>query len=268
MKGLLHILGERKAMIYIAENLKRLRIQHKLTQEELAESLGVSGQAVSRWETGTVCPDIELLPGIANLFSVSLDELCGMEKLRSPETLKGFFDDECKKRAEGELDGAISTLRAGLRLFPDDPGLMSELALTLTLLAKEQSDPGKAIDEAIRISERLLENNCPRKLGATTAANLVYLYISAGRYEKARELASSLPHLRECRELVRPVLDADPKTALSDSIRETLRTLCELIESSENTAIGAPQMLANGLTLESSDEEMLESIGEYLSKVR
>ena len=98
-------------MIFIAENLRHLRLAHGLTQEELAASLGVSDKAVSRWETGAVCPDIELLPGLANFFNVSLDELCGMEKLRSPGTLRHIFDEECSKRASGDIQGAIETLR-------------------------------------------------------------------------------------------------------------------------------------------------------------
>ena len=234
-------------MIFIAENLRRLRLAHGLTQEELAASLGVSGQAVSRWETGSVCPDIELLPGLANFFNVSLDELCGMEKLRSPGTLRHIFDEECSKRASGDIQGAIETLRAGLRLFPDEPGLLGELALNLTLAGE--------ISEATGVSERLLKMNCPRKIAATTAANLVWLYKSGGEPEKARKLALTLPHLRECRELMLMTLDGDRAHA----VRETLRTLCELTCSPEPTAT-----LAKGLTSDLSDDEMLETLAKIL----
>ena len=57
--------------IYFSENIKRLRKERELTQEALADFLGVSFQAVSKWERGESYPDIELLPTIADFFSVS-----------------------------------------------------------------------------------------------------------------------------------------------------------------------------------------------------
>lgn len=54
-----------------------LRKQHHMTQEDLAQKLGVTNQSVSKWESGQCCPDIGLLPVIADLFSVSIDELLG-----------------------------------------------------------------------------------------------------------------------------------------------------------------------------------------------
>ena len=49
-----------------------------LTQEELAEKVGVSTQAVSKWEQQTSCPDIMLLPMLANIFNITIDELFGL----------------------------------------------------------------------------------------------------------------------------------------------------------------------------------------------
>ncbi len=60
----------------ISENRKRLG----LTQEEFAEKLGVTAQAVSKWENDISCPDIMLLPQIAGIFGISIDELMGVEK--------------------------------------------------------------------------------------------------------------------------------------------------------------------------------------------
>lgn len=65
------------AAIKINEQIAFLRKQKGLTQEELANALGVTNQAVSKWESAQCCPDIQLLPGIAKLFDVSMDELLG-----------------------------------------------------------------------------------------------------------------------------------------------------------------------------------------------
>ncbi|MCM1333771.1 MAG: helix-turn-helix domain-containing protein [Bacteroides sp.] len=59
----------------IGSNIKYLRQKNNLTQEALAERLGVSYQAVSKWETGVNTPDISLLPPIAECFGVSIDAL-------------------------------------------------------------------------------------------------------------------------------------------------------------------------------------------------
>ena len=59
----------------ISQNLKKLRLQKKLTQEQVAEALGVSSQTVSRWECNTTYPDVMLLPEIARLYCVTIDDL-------------------------------------------------------------------------------------------------------------------------------------------------------------------------------------------------
>lgn len=59
----------------IGNNIKKLRQQNNLTQAHLAKKLGVTFQAVSKWENNLSSPDIELLPKIANIFGVSIDML-------------------------------------------------------------------------------------------------------------------------------------------------------------------------------------------------
>ena len=58
-----------------SKNLRKLRLEKKLTQEQVAEKLGVSPQAVSRWETGVTFPDIMLLPEISKVYGVLVDDL-------------------------------------------------------------------------------------------------------------------------------------------------------------------------------------------------
>lgn len=63
----------------ISEIIVKYRKELGLTQEGLAQRLGVTNQAVSKWESGQSCPDITLLPVIADLFGITLDELFGRE---------------------------------------------------------------------------------------------------------------------------------------------------------------------------------------------
>ena len=68
---------------YFAYNLKKIRKENNLSQEQLADELGVSRQAVSKWESGRGYPSIDSLKEIANYFSVTIDELLSGEKIIS-----------------------------------------------------------------------------------------------------------------------------------------------------------------------------------------
>ena len=64
----------------IGERIRYLRLQNKMTQEQLADHLGISYQSVSRWENGMTYPDISFLPAIAKYFSVTVDYLLGQDE--------------------------------------------------------------------------------------------------------------------------------------------------------------------------------------------
>lgn len=71
--------------ILIGENIKRIRLERNLTQEEVAAHLGISFQSVSKWERGDGYPDITILPALSNYFGISIDELLGTDKIAKDE---------------------------------------------------------------------------------------------------------------------------------------------------------------------------------------
>ena len=78
----------------IGNQIKNLRLEKKVRQEEVAEYLGVSTQAVSKWETGASSPDISLLPNIATYFGVSIDELFSLPEEAQYERIENMFCHE------------------------------------------------------------------------------------------------------------------------------------------------------------------------------
>lgn len=75
----------------LSEKIKELRKQYKLSQEQLADKIGVSRQAITKWETGGGLPDVENILSIAALFNISVDELLSAEK---SECHPDFFINE------------------------------------------------------------------------------------------------------------------------------------------------------------------------------
>ena len=82
-----------------AEKLKSIRKQVGMSQELLAEKIGVSRQAVTKWETGAGIPDIENMISISNLFNISIDELICNERttLNTSEYLESITEYDIDK---------------------------------------------------------------------------------------------------------------------------------------------------------------------------
>ena len=87
-------------MISLGENIKAARKKMGITQEELATQIGVTSQAVSRWESGGGMPDISLIVPIARVLSVSADCLFGIEHENTDEVL---YEEEMKKFSDRQL---------------------------------------------------------------------------------------------------------------------------------------------------------------------
>ena len=185
-------------MIYLPENLKKYRVLKDLTQEDVAEYLGITAQSVSKWERGESYPDITFLPALANIFETSVDLLIGMDTIRAEETRYNIHKKAVEYQRSGDYDLAEKTYRDALLIYPNNPGMILGLASTLALKGNT--------DEAIELMERGLPLSINEKQKATVRATLCFLYLKAGREDKANRLASELPHTRESREVIQPLI--------------------------------------------------------------
>ena len=201
-------------MMYLPANLKKYRIAKGLTQEAVAAFLGITAQSVSKWERGESYPDITFLPALANIFETSVDLLIGMDAVRAEETRYNIHKTAVEYQKNGEYDKAEKTYREALLTYPNMPGMILGLAGTLALKGDTEED--------IELTERGLPLSANEKQKATLRAALCFLYLKAGREDKAVRLASELPHTRESREVILPLV----QQGLSSSrIDENIRTI-------------------------------------------
>ena len=177
------------------ENLRNARLQKGLTQEQLAEVLGVSPQAISRWENGAAFPDVSLLSGIALYFDMSVDVLLGMEKLRDADALNNVHRRVHALAAAQQYTEAITLIKDSLKHYPNNTGLLVELCEVLS-----QTDNA---EDAVCVSEQVLTHtDLSMKARSTVTANLLFLYLRIGRKDDAERLLQTLPHVWESRELL------------------------------------------------------------------
>ena len=88
----------------IGENIRNYRKKNDLTQEALADRLGVTYQSISRWENGATYPDLELIPAIAETLKVTVDELLGMSQREKKKRAEEAFDELRRECMKGEYD--------------------------------------------------------------------------------------------------------------------------------------------------------------------
>ncbi len=185
-------------MLYLPQNLKQYRLLKNLTQEDVAGYLHVTAQSVSKWERGESCPDITLLPALANLFETSIDRLIGMDRIRAEETRLAIHKKTTAFQRSGDYVSAEEVYREALLIYPNKPGMILGLAGVLALQGNSE--------EAIEHIERGLPLSSNEKQKATMRAVLCFLYLKTGKTEKANALAATLPHMRESREIIQPLI--------------------------------------------------------------
>ncbi len=103
----------------INEKLRELRLSRGLTQDEVAEYLGVSSQSVSKWERGLQSPDIKLLPMLAVLYRTSIDSLFNMESFWDEKHKNDFLSRTLELSKKGDQKGVFSAYVSEIEMMPD-----------------------------------------------------------------------------------------------------------------------------------------------------
>lgn len=187
-------------MIQLHETLRPLRQRAGLTQSELAEALGVSDRAVSRWENAQALPDVTLLPRLAMLLHVSVDALLGIDGQRRQAAIDAALAACNDAMQQGDAPAAVAALRGALAAWPDEPELMVALARALMALHTEE-----AAREALSLARAA--DGRPARLSTQYGCKQVMALAlhRLGRSEEAARLVSDeLPSFWASREMLYP----------------------------------------------------------------
>ena len=210
----------------LGNNIRQLRRRDKKTQEQLAEALGVTSQAVSRWESGGSYPDMNLIPSIANFFGVSIDELFGYEgeRVRRIDALAAEIDrmNQLNSGHDVCIENCIALARSALVEFPGNEKLMLSLASVLYKAGGVRYGECHLIDEegynvydvekhktyeewkeAIPLYEKVLQTLPRGKLRDRATEELSQLYLNLGEHEKGMALADLAPDMWNSRDFLR-----------------------------------------------------------------
>ena len=234
--------------------IRELRRRDGRTQDNLAEALGVTAQAVSRWESRGSYPDMEMIPSIANYFGVSIDELFGYDNVREKridEIVERLTEmNKANNGIDVNIDDCIRIARTALAEFPANEKILICLAQILTtagyvkyhehhLTDKEGYDVydverHRTYDEwaeAAVIYEKLIPVLADGPARHKAMKQLAQLYLNTGEHGKARDLARKAPDMSCCSEfLMLTTCDGKERAAkYGETVLNLLALAAELI---------------------------------------
>lgn len=209
----------------LGNKIRELRRRDGRTQEDLADALGITSQAVSRWESGGSYPDMEIMPSLANYFGVTIDELFGYHNDRDNKInaiIERINEFGIRSRGDDEwVDECLAILREGLAEFPQNERLIITLAETLSEAGwrrhkewlyyddegfiQHSYDVHKSNEywaESIKLCEYLVSNAADNTTVTRAIHILVLLYRNIGENDKAMAYAKKMPELKNCREIL------------------------------------------------------------------
>lgn len=178
------------------EVIRGKRKELGLTQEKMAEYLGVSAPAVNKWEKGTNCPDVSLLPALARLLKIDLNTLlCFNEELTEQE-IAAFCQEAAEAVREGGMEGGFRLVREKVRDYPSCGALIYNAALVMDgawfIKGTCSEEREKYADEIISLYERAAECG-DGKVAAGARFMLASKYMNRGEFEMAQAMLDLMP---------------------------------------------------------------------------
>ena len=175
----------------IGTTIKRLRREKDITQEQLAEYLGITSRAISQWECDRTAPDISQIPALCHIFNVSSDVLLGIDIEKTNEEIKRYLTEAAELGNQGKGSERTALLRKANQKFPRDYKIMQSLADSLVC---EYSRKGiKEYDEIFDLCNRILAECTDSNIRYEAIDTLGTAYGYAGKKDKMLKLAEEMP---------------------------------------------------------------------------
>ena len=178
----------------IGTTIKRLRREKDITQEQLAEYLGITSRAISQWECDRTAPDISQIPALCHIFNVSSDVLLGIDIEKTNEEIKRYLTEAAELGNQGKGSERTALLREANKKFPRDYKIMYCLANSLVC---EFSRKGiKEYDEVFDLCNRILAECTDSNIRYEAIESLGVAYDYAGKKDEMLKLAEEMPRAR------------------------------------------------------------------------
>lgn len=178
----------------IGQKIKELRHENNLTQEQLAEQLGVSFQAVSRWENNTTYPDITLLPIIASMFNVTTDYLLDINSYKMKEEIDKVVEQDNLLSNQGKIKERENLLLEALKKYPNNWELKSRLLEVYHVqTANDEKTDEYYQQKAIALGNNILDKCNIDEYRYSAINTLCFVYDWIGEVDKAKKVVEKLP---------------------------------------------------------------------------
>lgn len=180
----------------IGLKIKELRHENNLTQEELANQLGVSFQAISRWENGNSLPDITLLPVIANMFDVTVDYLLDLDVdiFKKNEELNKIIEKDNELWNKGKVKKRGKLLLESLKKYPNSWDLKNRLLSVYHVQTANGTNEDHFYQQkTIELGQHILEKCNIDSIRYYAIDTLCFVYEWIGETDKAKKIIENLP---------------------------------------------------------------------------
>ena len=187
----------------LGNKIKTLRKEHNLTQETLAEMLGVSYQAISRRENNITSPDISTLPILANIFNVTVDYLLDVNITKNEENINKIYDEYYHLSINNQIDECVKILEEGIKQYPFAFKLKNELLHIYYIKLLDAKEKLDYQNKLINLANNIIEKCFIDDYRYSAMQSLILVYESMKEYEKGKTILNKLPAISFSKDILK-----------------------------------------------------------------